>query len=59
MYFLYLDESGSNTSHFVLLGLAIPATSWKAKTDQITPIKKSVLSSFLCKIFISQFFEEW
>jgi hypothetical protein len=37
MYFLYLDESGSNTSHFVLLGLAIPALTWRNKTDQITP----------------------
>ena len=41
MYFLYLDESGSNTSHFILLGLAIPATSWKEKIDQIAPIKES------------------
>jgi len=41
MYFLYLDESGSNTSHFILLGLAIPATSWKDKTNQITLIKKT------------------
>jgi len=41
MYFLYLDESGSNTSHFILLGLAIPALTWRNKTDQITPIKRS------------------
>lgn len=41
MYFLYLDESGSNTSHFILFGLAIPATSWKEKIDQITPVKES------------------
>ena len=41
MYFLYLDESGSDTSHFVLFGLAIPATTWQQKTSQITPIKES------------------
>ncbi len=41
MYFLYLDESGSDTSHFVLFGLAIPATTWQQKSSQITPIKKS------------------
>ena len=39
MYFLYLDESGSNTTHFVLLGLAIPATSWRIKSTQIGQIK--------------------
>jgi hypothetical protein len=41
MYFLYLDESGSNTSHFVLFGLGIPALSWQKMTNQITPIKKA------------------
>ena len=41
MYFLYLDESGSDTSHFILSGLAIPAISWQQKTSQITPIKAS------------------
>ena len=39
MFFLYLDESGSNTSHFVFLGIAIPATSWREKTDQVAQVK--------------------
>jgi len=40
MYFLYIDESGSNTSHFVLLGIAIPVNTWRKKTLQISRIKK-------------------
>ncbi len=39
MFFLYLDESGSNTTHFVLLGLAIPALSWRNKSAQVAKIK--------------------
>ena len=44
MYLCYLDESGApeltgNTSHFVLLGLAIPPSSWRAKDDRVTGIK--------------------
>jgi len=39
MYFLYLDESGSTTTHFVLLGLAIPALSWRDKSTQVGMIK--------------------
>lgn len=44
MYICYLDESGtvdagSNTDHFVLLGLAIPADSWKAKDREVDQLK--------------------
>ena len=44
MYICYLDESGTvdvggNTNHFVLLGLAIPAETWKAKDAQVAAIK--------------------
>lgn len=44
MYICYLDESGTadlsgNTEHFVLVGLAIPASTWKAKDSQIATIK--------------------
>lgn len=43
MYICYLDESGtdqlgSGTSHFVYLGLAIPAVTWKAKDRQISTV---------------------
>src|SRR5438128_2332448 len=46
MYFCYLDESGTpqlsaQTSHFVLLGLAIPASVWHLKDNQINTIKSS------------------
>jgi hypothetical protein len=41
MYFLYLDESGTeNTSHFVLAGIAIQAMTWSEKTSKISQIKK-------------------
>ena len=44
MHICYLDESGTieitgNTDHFVLLGLAIPAGTWKAKDAQVEAIK--------------------
>ena len=44
MYFCYLDESGTpqlaaQTSHFVLLGLAIPAAAWHIKDQRINVIK--------------------
>lgn len=44
MYFCYLDESGTSeakaqTSHFVLLGIAIPASAWHAKDGRIDQIK--------------------
>lgn len=44
MYLCYLDESGTpeigaQTSHFVLVGLAIPAASWQANDRQIDAIK--------------------
>lgn len=44
MYICYLDESGSpeitaQTTHFILLGLAIPADTWKAKDGQVSTIK--------------------
>ena len=45
MYFCYLDESGTpelagQTSHFVLIGLAIPAAAWHRKDQRINVIKK-------------------
>ena len=44
MYICYLDESGTvdagaNTDHFVLLGLAIPADTWKVKDNQVDQLK--------------------
>jgi hypothetical protein len=44
MYLCYLDESGApeigkDTPHFVFLGLAIPASTWRRKDREITPIK--------------------
>lgn len=40
----YLDESGTpeaaGTSHFVLLGLALPATHWKRKDAEVSAIKR-------------------
>lgn len=44
MYLLYIDESGTpdipgNTSHFVLAGVSIPITSWKAFDREIETIK--------------------
>jgi len=44
MYFCYLDESGTpqvaaQTSHFVLLGLAIPAAAWHIKDRRANIIK--------------------
>lgn len=44
MYFCYLDESGTpelqaQTSHFVLLGLAIPASAWHEKDQRLAAIK--------------------
>lgn len=44
MYFCYLDESGvaehaANTDHFVLLGFAIPADTWRDKDRQVNLIK--------------------
>ncbi|MGH7271261.1 MAG: DUF3800 domain-containing protein [Polyangiaceae bacterium] len=44
MHICYLDESGSpsrnggETSHFVMLGLAIPASTWRVKDAQISAI---------------------
>lgn len=44
MYICYLDESGvpqknaGTTSHFVLLGLAIPAATWRQKDREIAGI---------------------
>jgi len=45
MYICYLDESGaveknSSTSHFVLIGVAIPADKWKEKDSDISKHKK-------------------
>lgn len=44
MYFCYLDESGvvehgGNTDHFVFLGFAVPASTWKQKDTQVDSIK--------------------
>lgn len=44
MYICYLDESGipdigKGTSHFVFLGLAILANTWKQKDEQILGVK--------------------
>lgn len=44
MYICYLDESGTvdpgpNADHFVLLGLAVPADTWKAKDQQVDQLK--------------------
>lgn len=44
MYFCYLDESGVvehgvSTDHFVLLGFAVPAATWKQKDIQVNSIK--------------------
>lgn len=44
MYICYLDESGtieagSSSSHFVLLGCAILATTWKAKDVEVAGLK--------------------
>jgi hypothetical protein len=44
LFICYLDESGviergAGTSHFVLLGLAIPAETWKQKDNEISAIK--------------------
>ena len=44
MYLCYLDESGtpelgSQTSHFVLVGMAIPAAAWWEKERRIDLIK--------------------
>lgn len=43
MYICYVDESGvdqigAGTSHFVYLGLAVPAETWKAKDKQVSGI---------------------
>jgi hypothetical protein len=43
VYICYLDESGtdilgSGTTHFVYLGLAIPAVTWKAKDKQVSAV---------------------
>lgn len=43
MYICYLDESGNvertgTTPYFVLLGLAIPAESWKAKDKEVQAV---------------------
>jgi len=44
MYFCYLDESGTpqlgaQTSHFILLGVAIPAAAWHEKDRRVNIIK--------------------
>jgi hypothetical protein len=44
MYFCYLDESGTpqlgaQTTHFILLGIAIPAAAWHTKDRRVNAIK--------------------
>jgi len=44
MYFCYLDESGTpqlgtQTSQFILLGMAIPAAAWHQKDRRVNVIK--------------------
>lgn len=44
MYICYLDESGTpepgaNSDHFALLGMAIPADTWKTKDAQVDALK--------------------
>lgn len=44
LFICYLDESGvaainPQSSHFVLLALAIPVDSWKKKDEQVTAVK--------------------
>lgn len=43
MFFCYLDESGTSesngTSHFVYLGIAIPADKWRSKDEEIDSLK--------------------
>jgi hypothetical protein len=44
MYFCYLDESGvvelgASTDHFVLLGFAVPAATWKQKDAEVNSLK--------------------
>lgn len=44
MYFCYLDESGTpqlgaQTTHFILLGIAIPAAAWHDKDRRVNAIK--------------------
>lgn len=45
MYICYIDESGTsdipgNTSHFILAGVSIPVSYWKAHDNEIEVIKK-------------------
>lgn len=45
MFICYIDESGvveasGEGGHFVLVGLAVPAATWKSKDNQIGSIKK-------------------
>jgi len=48
MYICYIDESGtsslsSNTSHFVLAGIAVPISQWKNSEKKIQKIKRKFL----------------
>lgn len=66
MYLCYLDESGSpeigkDTPHFVFLGLAIPATTWRRKDAEINRIKgpygltgKEIHSSWMARRYVEQ-----
>ncbi len=66
MYICYLDESGtdlvgSGTSHFVYLGLAIPAVTWKARDHDISQILsryglagKEIHAGWISRRFVEQ-----
>ena len=66
MYLCYLDESGSpeigkDTPHFVFLGLAIPATTWRRKDTEINRIKgqyglvgKEIHASWMARRYVDQ-----
>jgi hypothetical protein len=66
MQFVYLDESGvddlgGGTSHFVLLGLIVPADNWKNISDRVDDIKSKygltdaeVHTAWMARRFVEQ-----
>lgn len=66
MYLCYIDESGTpevpgTSSHFVLLGIAIPINKWKDYESSIVKIKekydlagKEIHTAFMLRRFIEQ-----
>lgn len=67
MHICYLDESGTveanpSTTHFVLLGLAIPASTWKDKDNAVNAVKgkydilgKEIHTGWILKPYAEQF----